>query len=49
MDKATKCVVAANDYTAWRNGKPSAPRDENTFMKMCTKENRRPFWTAVEA
>lgn len=36
MDDGTECVVAANDYTVWWNGKPSALRDENTFVKMCT-------------
>ena len=36
MDDGTEQVVAANNYTVWWNGKPSALHDENTFVKMCT-------------
>ena len=36
MEDGTERMVAANNYTVWWNGKPSALRDENIFVKMCT-------------
>ena len=36
MKDGKQCVVSANYYTVWWNGKPRALRDENTFVKMCT-------------
>ena len=35
MDDGTECVVAANNYTVWWNGKPSAIKNENQFAKLC--------------
>lgn len=36
MDDGTRRVVSANNYTVWWNGKPSALKDEYSFVKMCT-------------
>ena len=35
MNDGTECVVAANNYTVWWNGKPSAIKNENQFVKLC--------------
>jgi len=35
MNDGTVCVVAANNYTVWWNGKPSAIKNENQFVKLC--------------
>lgn len=35
MDDGTECVVSANNYTVWWNGKPSAIKNENQFTKLC--------------
>ena len=36
MDDGAKCVVSANHYTVWWNGKPSALKHEHQFVKLCT-------------
>lgn len=35
MDDGEEYVVSANNYTVWWNGKPSAIKDENKFIKIC--------------
>ena len=34
MDDGTECIVSANNYTVWWNGKPSALKNENHFVKL---------------
>ena len=34
MDDGEECVVSANNYTVWWNGKPSAIKNENQFVKL---------------
>lgn len=34
MDDGTECVVSANNYTVWWNGKPSAIKNEKQFVKL---------------
>ena len=35
MDDGEECVASANNYTVWWNGKPSAIKNENQFVKLC--------------
>jgi len=35
MDGGVEYIVSANNYTVWWNGKPSAIRNENQFVKLC--------------
>ena len=35
MNDGTEYVVAANNYTVWWNGKPSAIKNESQFVKLC--------------
>ena len=36
MDDGAECIVSASNYTVWWNGKPSAIKNENQFVKLCT-------------
>ena len=36
MDDDAECIVSASNYTVWWNGKPSAIKNENQFVKLCT-------------
>ena len=35
IDDGAECIVSANNYTVWWNGKPSAIKNENQFVKLC--------------
>ena len=35
MDGGVEYIVSANNYTVWWNGKPSAIKNENQFVKLC--------------